>query len=198
MRKISVLQFISLDGVIQSPGSPEEDPSGGFAYGGWVAPYDDEVSGKIMEKLLNPADLLLGRKTFEIWESYWPKHADFWPGINEVSKYTLSKTRTISDWENSHFLSSLEAISQLKSTEGSDLQVWGSSQLVQLLLRYGMVDELWLMIHPVILGSGKKLFAVGALPYAFDLVSSAVNSKGVIFAQYRKSGAIQTGTIGAF
>lgn len=197
MRKISVLQFISLDGVIQSPGSPEEDPSGGFAYGGWVAPYDDEISGKIMEKLLKPTDLLLGRKTFEIWEDYWPKHADFWPGINEVSKYTLSNSRTISDWENTFFLSDLEAISQLKSTEGSDLQVWGSGQLVQLLLRYGMVDELWLMIHPVILGSGKKLFTEGALPNSFDLVFSTVNSKGVILAHYRKAGSIQTGTIGA-
>ncbi len=197
MRKISVLQFISLDGVIQSPGSPEEDPSGGFAYGGWVAPYDDEISGKIMEKLLKPTDLLLGRKTFDIWEDYWPKHADFWPGINEVSKYTLSNSRTISDWENTFFLSDLEAISQLKSTEGSDLQVWGSGQLVQLLLRYGMVDELWLMIHPVILGSGKKLFTEGALPNSFDLVFSTVNSKGVILAHYRKAGSIQTGTIGA-
>jgi dihydrofolate reductase len=197
MRKISVLQFISLDGVIQSPGSPEEDPSNGFELGGWVAPYDDEISGKLMEKLLEPKDLLLGRKTFEIWENYWPKHADFWPGINEVSKFTLSKTRTISDWENSYFLSDIEAISQLKSTEGSDLQVWGSSQLVQLLLRYGMVDELWLMIHPVILGSGKKLFAEDALPNALNLVSSTVNSKGVIYAHYRKAGSIQTGTIGA-
>lgn len=198
MRSITVLAFISLDGVIQSPDSPEEDPSNGFNLGGWAAPYDDEVSGKLMKKLLEPKDLLLGRKTFEIWENYWPGHSEYWPGINEVTKFTLSKTRTNSNWTNTRFLSNLKEIQELKATQGSDLQVWGSSELVQLLLHENLIDELWLIIHPVILGKGKKLFADGSFPNALNLLYSTVNSKGVIYAQYQKSGAIQTGTIGAF
>lgn len=123
MRKITVLSFITLDGVMQAPGGPEEDTSGGFKYGGWTAPYEDEVSGKIMEKQMKPADYLLGRKTFEIFASYWPEHADFWPGINEGTKYVMSKTVKKSDWKNSVFLESLADIKKLKNSEGSDIQV---------------------------------------------------------------------------
>src|SRR3989440_6695171 len=123
MRKIIVLSMITLDGVMQAPGEPEEDTSGGFKYGGWVAPYGDEVSGKVMEKLMKPADLLLGRKTFEIWENYWPEHADFWPGINDVTKYVLSATMKKSDWKNSVFLESVADIEKLKNSEGSDIKV---------------------------------------------------------------------------
>jgi dihydrofolate reductase len=156
MRKIIVLSFITLDGVMQAPGEPEEDRSDDFKYGGWTAPYADDVSGKIMEKQMKPADLLLGRKTFEIFASYWPEHASSWPGINDVTKYVMSKTMKKSDWKNTAFLTSLTAIEKLKSSTGSDLKVWGSSKLVQLLLKHDLVDELWLNIHPLLLGKGKN------------------------------------------
>jgi len=197
MRKIIVLSMISLDGVMQAPGAPEEDTSGGFKYGGWVAPYDDEVSGKMMQKLMQPADLLLGRKTFEIWENYWPEHADLWPGINDVIKYVLSTTRKTSDWKACVFLNSLSDIEKLKASNGSDIQVWGSSQLIQLLLKNDLVDELWLMIHPLTLGEGKKLFSDGPIPAAFTLVESTVTSGGVIMANYKRAGEVKTGTVGA-
>lgn len=196
MRKIIVLSMISLDGVMQAPGGPEEDPSGGFEYGGWTAPYNDEVGGKVMEKLMKPADLLLGRKTFDIWEGYWPKHADYWPGINDVSKYVLSTTRKNSDWKNVVFFNSLADIQQLKNTTGSDIQVWGSSELIQLLLRNDLVDELWLMIHPLTLGKGKKLFVNGPIPAAFTLEESTVTPGGVIIANYKRAGEVLTGTVG--
>jgi dihydrofolate reductase len=197
MRKIIVLSMITLDGVMQSPGGPEEDTSGGFEYGGWVAPYDDEVSGKVMEKLMKPADILLGRKTFEIWEDYWPAHESVWPGINEVTKYVLSTTMNKSDWKNSVFLNSLSDIEKLKNSNGSDIQVWGSGQLIQLLLKNDLVDELWLMIHPLTLGKGKKLFDDGPIPAAFTLIESTVTSTGVIIANYKRAGEVETGTIGA-
>lgn len=182
---------------MQAPGGPEEDTSDGFEYGGWVAPYGDEVSGKVMEKLMEPADLLLGRKTFEIWEDYWPEHADDWPGINHVTKYVMSKTITTSDWENSVFLKSLADIEKLKNSEGSDIKVWGSSELIQQLLKNDLVDELWLKIHPLTLGKGKKLFKNGAIPAAFTVVESAVTSTGVIIVNYKRAGKVRTGTIGA-
>ena len=189
--------MITLDGVMQAPGGPEEDTSGGFKYGGWVAPYDDEVSGKVMEKLMKPADLLLGRKTFEIWADYWPEHADFWPGINDVTKYVMSTTMKKSDWKNSVFLNSLPDIEKLKQSKGSDIQVWGSGELVQLLLRNDLVDEIWLMTHPLTLGKGKKLFDNGPIPAAFTLVESAVTTSGVIIANYKRAGEVKTGTVGA-
>src|ERR1700761_9193741 len=133
MRKIIVLSFITLDGVMQAPGGPEEDTSSGFKYGGWVGPYFDEVGGKVMEKQMKSADLLLGRKTFEIFAGYWPEHDDAWPGINEVKKYVMSKTMKKSDWKNSVFLKSMADIKKLKKGEGSNLQVHGSSVLIQTL-----------------------------------------------------------------
>jgi len=199
MRNIIVLSFITLDGVMQAPGGPEEDVSGGFKYGGWVAPYDDEVSGKVMKKLMKPADLLLGRKTFEIWAKYWPEHAKGWPGINDVTKYVMSKTIKKSDWKNSVFLKSLAEIKKLKNSSsraGADIKVWGSSKLVQLLLKNDLVDELWLKIHPVILGKGKKLFDNGVIPAAFTVTESTVTPGGVIFINYKRSGKVRTGTIG--
>src|SRR3954467_12316853 len=155
MRKIIVLSFITIDGVMQAPGGSKEDTSDGFKYGGWMAPYDDKVYGKVMEKDMKPADLLLGRKTFEIWADYWPEHADAWPGINDVTKYVMSRTMKKSDWKNSLFLKNLAEIKKLKSSKGSDIKVWGSSKLVQLLLKNDLVDELRLKIHPLILGKGK-------------------------------------------
>jgi len=197
MRKIIVLSMITLDGVMQAPGGPKEDTSGGFKYGGWVAPYLDEVYGKAVEKELKPADYLLGRKTFKIWENYWPAHADFWPGINDGTKYVLSKTIKKSGWKNSVFIKSLADIKKIKSSKGSDIQVWGSGKLIQLLLKNDLVDELRLKIHPLTLGKGKKLFDNGTIPAAFTLVESSVTPSGVIITNYKRSGKVKTGTVGA-
>ena len=197
MRKIIVLSMISLDGVMQAPGGPKEDKSGGFKYGGWTASYSDEVFGKVMREELKPADYLLGRKTFEIWEKYWPKHGDFWPGINDGMKYVMSKKRKKSDWKNSVFLKSASDIKKLKATKGSDIQVWGSSEMIQLLLKNDLVDELRLKIYPLTLGKGKKLFNNGAVPAALTLTDGLVTSKGVIIANYKRAGKIKTGNVGA-
>ena len=139
----------------------------------------------------------MGRKTFEIWENYWPEHGDFWPGINDGTKYILSRTREKSDWKNSVFLKSLADIKKLKHSEGTDLQVWGSGQLIQLLLKHDLVDELRLKIYPLILGGGKKLFKNGTIPAAFTLTESHVTSKGVIIANYKRAGEVSTGNVGS-
>jgi dihydrofolate reductase len=195
MRKIIVSTMITLDGVMQAPGGPKEDPSNGFKYGGWTTSYRDEVGGKLVQKQMQPADYLLGRKTFELFASYWPQHADFWPGINEGTKYVLSTTIEKSDWKNTVFLQSIEDIQQLKNTNGPDLQVWGSGKLIQLLLKNDLVDELWLKIYPVTLGAGKKLFDEGTIPAAFTLTESTVTPKGLIFANYKRAGEVKTGTV---
>src|SRR6202011_3881151 len=202
MRKIIVLSMITLDGVMQAPGGPKEDTSGGFKYGGWTAPYGDEAYGQVVQKELKPADYLLGRKTFKIWAGYWPEHGDFWPGINEGTKYVFSKNMKKSDplvtgWKNSVVIKSLADIKKLKNSEGSDIQVWGSSKLVQLLLKNDLVDELWLKIYPLTLGEGKKLFDNGTIPAAFTLTESVATPSGVIFANYQRAGKVKTGTVGA-
>jgi dihydrofolate reductase len=197
MRKIIVLSMISLDGVMQAPGGPKEDTSGSFKYGGWSAPYSDEVLGKVMEKQMKSSDLLLGRRTYEIFASYWPEHSDFWPGINDVTKYVMSRTMKKSDWKNSVFLKSLTDIKKLKNSKGSDIQVWGSSKLIQLLLKNDLVDELWLQIHPLTLGKGKKLFDNGMIPAAFTLIESIATPSGVIIANYRRAGKVRTGIVGS-
>ncbi|TMI87654.1 MAG: dihydrofolate reductase [Bacteroidetes bacterium] len=202
MRKIIVLSMITLDGVMQAPGGPKEDTSGGFKYGGWVAAYSDEVYGKVVQKELKPADYLLGRKTFEIWADYWPKHGDFWPGINEGTKYVFSKSMKKSDpivtgWKNSVVIKNLADIKKLKNSKGSDIQVWGSGKLVQLLLKNDLADELRLKIHPLTLGKGKKLFDNGTIPAAFTLIESIVTPSGVIIANYKRAGKVKTGTIGS-
>lgn len=202
MRKIIVLSMISLDGVMQAPGGPEEDTSGGFKYGGWVAPYSDEVYNEVLQKELKPADYLLGRKTFEIWAGYWPEHADFWPGVNEGTKYVFSKSMKKSDpivtgWKNSVVIKNLAGIKKLKNSEGPDIQVWGSGELVQLLLKNDLADELRLKIHPLTLGKGKKLFGNGAIPAVFTLAESIVTPNGVIIAHYKRAGKVETGTSGS-
>lgn len=188
--------MITLDGVMQAPGGPEEDTSGGFRYGGWTAPYGDEIYNKAVQNELKPADYLLGRKTFEIWENYWPHHEDFWPGINEGTKYVLSNTRKKSDWKNTVLINSVADIRKLKDTKGSEIQVWGSSELVQLLLRNELVDEFRLKIHPLTLGKGKKLFDDGIKPAAFTLMESTLTSTGVILAHYIRAGEVKTGNVG--
>ena len=199
--------MITLDGVMQAPGGPEEDTSGVFKYGGWTAPYGDEVYGKVVQKELEPADYLLGRKTFEIWANYWPEHGDFWPGINAGTKYVFSKSMKKSDplvtgWKNSVVIKNLADIKKLKSrklsgSKGSDIQVWGSSELIQLLLKNDLVDELRLKIHPLTLGKGKKLFDNGTIPAAFTLIESIITPSGVIIANYNRAGKVKTGTIGS-
>ena len=195
MRNIIVIAMISLDGVMQAPGGPEEDTSGGFQYGGWVAPYNDDISDSVLAKQMQPADYLLGRKTFEIWAPYWPKHADFWPAINNGTKYVFSNTVHTTDWEHTVFIKSLAEIQRLKNTAGSAIHVWGSTQLIQLLLHHDLVDELWLKIYPLTLGPGKKLFGEGTMPAAFTLLESVVTPKGVIIANYKRSGEVKTGSI---
>ena len=185
---------MTLDGVIQGPGGPEEDTSDNFKYGGWVAPFnDDEYNKVVLEELKVPTDFLLGRKTFDIWEDYWPKHADFWPGINEGTKYILSATRDKSDWKHTVFIKNVEDIKKIKNSEGRNIQVWGSSVLVQLLLKHDLADELRLKIHPLILGKGKKLFDNNAMPAAFKLTENIVTPKGVIMAVYKRNGEVKTG-----
>jgi dihydrofolate reductase len=202
MRKIVVLSMISLDGVIQAPGGPKEDTSGGFKYGGWSAPYGDEIYDKVVKEELKPADYLLGRKTFKIWAGYWPQHGDFWPGINEGTKYVFSKNMKKSDklvtgWKNSVLIKNVADIKKVKNSKGSDIHVWGSGELVQLLLKHDLVDELRLKIHPLTLGKGKKLFDGGSIPAAFTLTESIVTTTGVIIAAYKRAGKVKTGTAGA-
>jgi len=188
--------MISLDGVMQAPGGPEEDTSESFQYGGWIAPFGDEVGGKVVQKEMQQTDYLLGRKTFEIWASFWPNHADIWPGINEGTKYVMSKTMKKSDWKNTIFIGSLEEIKKLKNSKGADIQVWGSSKLIQLLLKNDLVDVLRLKIYPLTLGQGKKLFGNGPIPAAFTLTESTVTTTGVIITNYTRAGKVKTGTVG--
>lgn len=197
MRKIIVLSFITLDGVMQAPGGPEEDKSGGFSYGGWVTPYFDETAGKVMGKQMKPADLLLGRKTFEIFAGYWPDHEAEWPGINDVTKYVMSRTLKKTGWKNSVIISSLADIKEVRNSDGPDIQVHGSGELIQLLLKNDLVDELWLKFFPLTLGNGKKLFEGGTIPAAFTLTESLATPAGVIVANYKRAGKVVTGTMGS-
>lgn len=199
MRRLVVIEFITLDGVMQAPGGPKEDTSGGFKYGGWTVPYFDNFIGNIMSEQmsLERSELLLGRKTYEIFASYWPHHADNWPGINEVRKYVASNNASLKlDWENSVLLVEdvVEEAKKLKSENGPDLHVWGSGNFVQTLLKHDLVDELWLKIFPITLGTGKRLFAEGAIPVAFKLTSSKISPKGVIIANYEREGELETGS----
>lgn len=197
MRKIIVLTFLTLDGILQAPGGPEEDTSGNFKYGGWTVPYFDDFSAKVMaEQMKQPFSLLLGRKTFEIFASYWPKHADAWPGINESTKYVVSHTPSSSEWQNSIFLKGdiVEELKKLKQEDGPDLQVYGSGNLIQTLLQHDLVDELWLKIFPITLGTGKRLFDTGTIPAAFSLIESKTSPSGVIYASYKRAGQVKTGS----
>jgi len=200
VRKIIVLEFITLDGVMQAPGGPKEDTSGGFKYGGWTAPYFDDFSGKVMgEQMSKPFELLLGRTTFEIFASYWPDHSDGWPGVNEVRKYVVSHAEMKLKWINSVLLKDdvVSKLKKLKEQDGPDLQVYGSGNFVQTLLKHDLVDELWLKIFPITLGSGKRLFADGTSPAAFKLTDSKVSPLGVIITNYQRAGEVKTGSLGA-
>jgi dihydrofolate reductase len=197
MRKVMVLEHISLDGVIQAPGGPDEDTSGGFAYGGWISPYSDAILGTVLRRQMNlPFDLLLGRTTFDIWESFWPQHADEWPGVNTATKYVASNTRTSSKWQPSVFLNGdiAEKVARIKQQPGPDLNVWGSGHLLQTLIKHDLVDAFWLMIYPITLGSGKRLFANGTIAAAYKVTESIVTANGVMVVNYEHAGAITTGS----
>ena len=198
MRKVIVLEHISLDGVIQAPGGPDEDPSGDFAYGGWIAPYADAMlSTALRRQMHKPFNLLLGRKTYAIWAPYWPQHGDAWPGVNAATKYIASNTLMAGEWQPAIFLSGDigEKVAKIKQQPGPDLNVWGSGNLIQTLIKQDLVDVFWLMIYPITLGGGKRLFADGTIPAAFKVTESTVTTKGVLVVNYERAGALTSGRI---
>lgn len=200
MRKLIVQEFITLDGVMQAPGGPDEDTSSGFKYGGWTAPFfaeADEAAGEFMAEWMRSTDILLGRKTFDIFAAYWPEHTDVWPGINDVTKYVMSTTKTDSEWQNTVVLKNVDELKKLKEGDGSDIKVHGSGNLAQTLFREDLVDELNLMTFPITLGTGNRLFGEGTIAAAFKLTKSLVTPNGVIFASYERDGEVKTGTVGA-
>lgn len=199
MRKIIATTFVSLDGVMQAPGGPQEDSSGGFAYGGWSFPYWDEMMGNVMGGIMaTPFDLLLGRKTYEIFAAHWPHAGDdpIATLFNQATKYVASRTLTNLDWANSRLLEgdAGKAVEQLKREDGRDLQVHGSGGLLQSLMAKGLVDEQWVWTFPLVLGRGKKLFAQDILPAALALIGSRTSSTGVVINTYRPAGAVRTGS----
>lgn len=203
MRKLIVLSFISLDNVIQAPGGPEEDPTGGFEHEGWVVGYSDDFLLNVMIKQTSKTfDLLLGRKTYEIFAAHWPYvNADqdpFAAKLNNAKKYVASKTMTKLDWTNSELIKGdvPEGIKRIKEQDGPEIQVHGSSNLVQTLLNHDLVDELWLKIFPVTLGTGKRLFAEGTIPAGFRLLENGISPSGVIVANYERSGDVKMGSFG--
>jgi len=204
MRKIIVQEFITLDGVMQAPGGPEEDTSSDFKYGGWTAPYfaeADAVAGDFMKRWMESTDILLGQTTFELFAEYWPRHADMWPGIIDVTKYVASDTLSQAEvdamgWKNSVLLKNTEDIKKLKNSEGAPIKVHGSGKLAQTLFEHDLVDELCLMTFPITLGTGKRLFSEGTRPAAFTMTDSLVTSNGVIFAYYKRAGEVTTGNVG--
>ncbi|WP_312088318.1 dihydrofolate reductase family protein [Acinetobacter variabilis] len=200
MRKIIVQEFLTLDGVMQAPGGPEEDTSGGFQYGGWVAPYfsaePDPAFDHIMQKWMQSTDILIGKNTFHIFGPYWPKHVEDWSGINEVNKYVLSTSLDHSDWQNTIFLKSIDEIVKLKASGQGNIRVYGSAAVAQALFKHDLVDELYLMIFPIILGKGKRLFAEDSMPAAFALTDHQVTSNSMVLSCYQRAGEVKTGLVG--
>jgi dihydrofolate reductase len=183
---------MTLDGVIQN----EENDGDGFKYGGWFFPYADEVTGAVVqERLAKPVDLLLGRKTFDGWETYWPTHSNFWPNVMTATKYVASNTRDSSDWQPSVFLSGdlAERVGELKQTDGPDIHIMGSADMLQTLFKADLVDALELMIIPVTLGMGKRLFQDGTIPASFKMKDGRVSPNGIFIASYERDGDLRTG-----
>ncbi|HET9946504.1 MAG TPA: dihydrofolate reductase family protein [Patescibacteria group bacterium] len=198
MRKIIVVEFLTIDGVMQAPGGSKEDASEGFKYGGWMGPYfgTDKVAGKEMEKQMEKTHgLLLGRKTYDHFAGYWPEHTEPWPQVNKITKYVVSKTLKKSKWVNTVILRNVSELKKVKNSDGPDLQVYGSGNLVQTLMEHDLVDEFWLKIFPITLGSGKRLFEKGTKPYSFKLFDSKISSNGIIFAYYKRDGEVKTGSM---
>lgn len=204
MRKLIVLTFVTLDGVMQAPGGPEEDTSGGFKYGGWVAGYWDDTLNNLMgEQMAEPFDLLLGRKTYEIFAAYWPYVKSDNPDnqiagkFNSAQKYVASRTLRQLGWNNSRLIKGdiVQEIRKLKEQNGPELQVYGSGNLIQTLLKNDMVDEFRLKIFPITLGTGKRLFADGTIPAGLKLIDSRTSTTGVIVATYERAGDVKTGLL---
>ena len=199
MRKLVVLSFVTLDGVMQAPGGPNEDTSGNFKHGGWVAGYWDGVMEKVMdEQMRSPYDLLLGRKTYELFAAHWPNAKDdpFADRLNTAKKYVVSTKPRKLDWNNSTLVTGdiPEEIRKLKSQNGAELQVHGSSNLIQTLLKHDLIDEFRLKIFPITIGQGKRLFGEHSIPAAFKILESKTSTTGVIVATYRRDGEIETGS----
>jgi dihydrofolate reductase len=197
MRKIVVWMRISLDGIMQAPSGPEEDPTENFSYGGWTVPYS---LGKTFDEVMSvPFDLLLGRKTYDIFAAYWPKQGptSVSTPFNKATKYLVSHHKPKLEWEKTVLIDKdvSSKLKDLKKKKGLMLQVYGSSELIQTLLEYDLVDELWLNIYPVTLGKGKRLFGEGTIPAAFELIKSETLPSGIIAASYKRSGDIKTGKL---
>jgi dihydrofolate reductase len=199
MRKIVVLSFISLDGVMQAPGGPNEDTSDGFEFGGWTVPYSDDVSEELIVKQMNGIDydLLLGRKTYDIFANYWPKQTGpIAEPFNKATKYVVSASSPELTWQKSVLIDGdvIARLKELKQQDGPMLQVHGSGNMIQTLLQNDLVDELWLKIFPVTLGKGRRLFGEGVIPAAFELIESNTTPSGVIYANYKRAGEVKTGS----
>jgi dihydrofolate reductase len=202
MRKLIVTTFLTLDGVMQAPGGPEEDAEGGFAYGGWSVNYWDDVMGQVMGEFMGrPFDLVLGRKTYDLFASYWPNAPEEAGGkpLNDATKYVASRGHPNLSWDRSVLIEgdAAEGVAQLKQGDGPELQVHGSGNLAQTLMRHNLVDEFHLMVFPVVLGSGKRLFADGTIPAALRLVDSKVSTTGVVIGTYEPAGEVVTGSFAA-
>lgn len=198
MRKIYVLEFLTLDGVMQAPGGSKEDTSEGFKYSGWMGPFfgGDEIAGKEMEEQMKmTAALLLGRKTYEIFSGFWPTHTETWPQVNDITKYVVSTTLKNPKWENTEVLKGVDDLKKLKNSDGPDLQVYGSANLVQTLMKYDLVDEFWLKFFPLTLGIGKKLFQDETMPQSFKVIDAKIGKSGVIMAKYRRNGEVKLSNI---
>lgn len=196
MRRLVVLEHITLDGVIQGPGGPEEDTIGGFSHGGWIRGFSDPILGGLLQRQMHqPFDLLLGRRTFEIWEPYWPRNGDHWPEVNLATKYVVSGTRRSSTWKPCEFLDGDIAghVARIKGLDGPEVHVWGSGQLVRTLLEHDLVDAIWLMIYPITLGAGKRLFSESATPRSFTVTESDATTTGVLVVRYERPGPVATG-----
>jgi dihydrofolate reductase len=199
MRKLIVSTFLTIDGVTQAPGAPEEDDSGGFTHGGWSVNYWDDLMGEVMTEAFSvPFDLLLGRRTYEIFAAYWP-HAPEEAGakpLNDATKYVVSRGRPALEWSPSILVEgdAAEGVAQLKETDGPELQVHGSGNLVQTLMRHSLVDEYRLWVFPLVIGSGKRLFADGTIPAGLRLVDNKVSTTGVVIGTFEPAGEIVTGS----
>ncbi|MFD4182881.1 dihydrofolate reductase family protein [Rhodococcus sp. NPDC058514] len=198
--KLTVTTFVTLDGVYQAPGGPQEDPSGGFIHGGWSVPFGDEDFGRFMTEVFDEADaFLLGRKTYEIFASYWPQHNDpadpIATRLNELPKHVVTSTLAAAEWQNTRLITGDPGreVAALKEQDGRELQVHGSGALVQWLLREGLIDTLHLLSFPVLLGTGKRLFPTDALPTAYALTQSRVTSTGVVISLYERAGEPEYG-----
>jgi dihydrofolate reductase len=198
MRKLIVTTFLTLDGVMQAPGGPEEDDSGGFAHGGWLANSWDDQLGEIKSEEFNVSfDLLLGRRTYEIWVPYWPNHLEgYGKPLNDATKYVASRSRPSLEWGPAVLIEgdAAEGVAALKEGEGPELQVHGSGNLAQTLIRHGLVDEFRLWVFPITLGTGKRLFADGTIPAALRLVDSKVSATGVFIGTYEPAGEVVAGS----